>query len=368
MNRKIYMGYKGNLPAAAGINHKRGNIMIKKIICLMCISIFWISVYAQSDVPDVVTGYKRIAQSGFGFLAIPVGGRAAAMGDALNGARGDVLSMFHNLAGIAFIEKTEAMFSETYWLVDTKLHAGAIAIPVGNLGVAGISFMSMDYGVFHGTEIDATNLLGWRETGDFEVGELALGIGFARRLTANFTFGAQIKYVNQDLGKSGIYDSGTGERESINTGKDIIAADLGMIYDTDFRGIALSMSMRNFGPDVQYQLNSFEIPLIFKVGVSTTLQELIGFQSDIHSVNLFIDAVHPNDWSERIYIGGEYCFHRNLFLRAGYKFNHSAEGLTLGCGVNVPAVIGRLSVDYAYKSTNDSGFDYVHILSISGAF
>lgn len=344
--------------------------MIKKIICLTCVSVFLLglSVYAQSDVPEVVTGYKRIAQSGFGFLAIPVGGRATAMGDAFNGARGDVLSMFHNLAGISFIEKAEAMFSETYWLVDTKLHAGALAFPVKGLGVAGVSFMSMDYGVFHGTEIDASTTLGWRETGDFEVGEFAIGAGFARRLTASFAFGAQIKYVSQDLGKSGIYDSGTGVRKFINSKKDIIAADIGMIYDTDFRGIDLSMSMRNFGTDVQYQLNTFELPLIFKVGVSTTLQELIGFQSDIHTVNLFVDAVHPNDWSERIYVGGEYCFHQNLFLRAGYKLNHSAEGLTLGFGVNVPAVIGRLSVDYAYKGTNDSGFDYVHILSISGAF
>ena len=150
--------------------------------------------------------------------------------------------------------------------------------------------------------------------------------------------------------------------------KDIIAADLGMIYDTDFKGIVLSMSMRNFGPDIQYQLNSFEIPLIFKVGVSTTLQELIGFQSDIHSVNLFIDAVHPNNWSERIYVGGEYCFQKILFLRAGYKFTHSAEGFTLGFGVKVPAVIGRLAVDYAYKSTNDSGFEGVHVVSLSGSW
>ena len=129
----------------------------------------------------------------------------------------------------------------------------------------------------------------------------------------------------------------------------------------------MSMSMRNFGTDIQYQLETFELPLIFKVGVSTTLQELAGLESEVHAVNLFIDAVHPNDWSERVYLGTEYSFLKTLFLRAGYKFNHSAEGLALGVGVNVPVLgFGRLAVDYAYKDTKDSGFEGIHVVSLSG--
>lgn len=345
--------------------------MIKKINCFIYIALFFLVpvVFGQSDVPDVVTGYKRVAQSGMGFLALPVGGRAASLGDAFNGAKGDVLSLFHNPAGISFIEKSQFMFSETYWLIDTKLHAGALAYPFKNWGTFGISFMSMDYGTFHGTQVDATHPLGWSETGDFEVGEFAVGIGFARRVTSSFAVGVQVKYIHQDLGESGFYEAKKGERKFISSKKNIVAADLGLIYDTDFKGISLSMSMRNFGTDVQYQLETFELPLIFKVGLSTTLKELTGLKSEVHDFTLFIDAVHPNDWSERVYLGGEYSFQKILFLRAGYKFNHSAEGLTLGAGVNVNVFgFGKASVDYAYKDTRDSGFEGVHVVSLNGSF
>jgi hypothetical protein len=66
--------------------------------------------------------------------------------------------------------------------------------------------------------------------------------------------------------------------------------------------------------------------------------------------------------------GLEYGFKGMFYLRGGYKFNYSSEGLCLGVGVNLDLPMGGVKVDYAYKDTKDTLFDAVHVYSLSVDF
>ncbi|MBK7868601.1 MAG: autotransporter outer membrane beta-barrel domain-containing protein [Ignavibacteriales bacterium] len=66
-----------------------------------------------------------------------------------------------------------------------------------------------------------------------------------------------------------------------------------------------------------------------------------------------LDALHPNDNSESLNVGGEVIYKNLISLRGGYKslfLDNAEEGLTLGVGLNydIAPNLG-LSVDYAYQ-------------------
>ena len=100
-----------------------------------------------------VSGYAkepyRMGTTTAGFLEIGVGGAGIAMGDAYVAAAEDMSAIYWNPAGLALIEKNEAMFMYQPWLVDvSSMFAGAgLYIPrIGTLaiGLAGLNYGNID--------------------------------------------------------------------------------------------------------------------------------------------------------------------------------------------------------------------------------
>ena len=103
----------------------------------------------------------------------------------------------------------------------------------------------------------------------------------------------------------------------------------------------------------QYRLQSWELPLIFRVGVSVT-----ALKNSHNELTLAVNALHPNNNSESLNIGGEYQLAlpgaNQFFLRAGYRglyLDSSEYGWTFGGGVNLALLNNRkIKLDYAYKT------------------
>jgi hypothetical protein len=166
---------------------------------------------------------KKVAQAGFTFLEIGVGARVEGMGAVGSVLTGDPVNVFWNPAGIGMIKSKFALYAGyTPWFADIKHHSAALALNMNNIGVFGLSFIYMDYGTIYGTEIDGQSTKGFKETGTVsDVGNLMVGLSYARGITDRLTLGCTIKLIHESL---------TSEYST-----SLIAFDAGTNYDTGFK-------------------------------------------------------------------------------------------------------------------------------------
>ncbi|NWF89583.1 MAG: PorV/PorQ family protein [Ignavibacteriaceae bacterium] len=291
----------------------------------------------------------NLGTSGANFLQIPVGAKAAGMGGAVVGNIQDASSVFWNPAGLVKVNSVQAHFSYMNWFDLFDFNAAALAYNVEDYGVFAISMISF------GTEgIEVTTEEEPNGTGRFyDAQDLALGLTFSRYLTDRFSFGVTVKYVSQKIW---------------NESADGFAFDIGTQYQLDFQNLTIAMSMSNFGSDMKFdgpdldiqylkddnyplsrltparlQTNSYPLPLNFQVGIGFDI-----FQTEFVKVRGGIDAVHPNDNSERLNFGTEISFFDRLYLRGGYKYNYSDEDFAFGAGASLPFASTIIRFDYAY--------------------
>jgi hypothetical protein len=352
--------------------------IIKKLIVLFTVVILGHTTgYSQGDeysqdLIESLDDFERVGQAAMPFLKLGAGARTMGMGDAVNSLQGDPSALFYNPAGLAYAEGKQVMFSHMSWLLDTKIMAGTASIDCGNIGVFGLSFLYYDYGdPIIATEIDASQSNGYNIIGEMNPMEMFVGLGYGRKISDQFSIGAQVKIAYQDLLGSGgvkartasLNQSGQWVRESSNATQTVVAFDFGTIYDTGWRGLAFSMAFRNFGKEIKYEREKFDLPLSFRFGISLEMMKLFNSDNEEHTVFLGIDRIHSRDWSEQMNFGIEYGFLNMIYLRAGYKHNYSSEGLTLGVGFNWAFNTHKIGVDYAYKETGFT-LDDVHIISV----
>ena len=302
------------------------------------------------------------------FLEIGFGSAGVAMGDAYVSLAEDLSSMYWNPAGLGYMDKSEAQFSIQPWVADINTSFVGVGLALPRIGTLGIGITQVGYG-----ELPVTNLDFQDGTGEmFTANEIAANISFSRRLAQWFSFGASAKFVNSKIW---------------HTSASAVALDLGVKLNTHFfsptgdraDGMNIGMSISNYGtrmkydgldllqpidilPDEQgnyqyangkFQSVNWELPLIFRVGVAVHPIVIGG-----NRLTLAVDALHPNNNTESVNVGGQYQLSIPAFgklaLRAGYKamfMEDSEYGPTFGGGLvlNLMGNVG-LRIDYAYKS------------------
>ncbi len=315
-----------------------------------------------ASLPLQAAGLKKVAQSGMQWLSIPIGPRAAAMGGAYTAVANDASSIFWNPAGVALSKGGNFFLTQTKWIADIDVNAGAFTYDAGALGFISASFAAVDWGVFHGT-LRSDNEAGFEETGSFSPTDWAVGIGYARRVTDRFAIGGHLRYLNENLGTTleGTMGAGTEYTAKMN----LFAFDFGTIYYTGFKDLRLAMSLQNFSQEKKYRADQFSLPLTFKFGMAMNMTSLLTSESP-HSITLSVDAIHPRDYTERLNFGLEYGFKDMVFLRGGYKTNYDEEGLTLGGGLQYQTGDLALGIDYSYIGFQH--FDAVQMFGVNFQF
>ncbi|MCF6238850.1 MAG: PorV/PorQ family protein [Candidatus Marinimicrobia bacterium] len=300
------------------------------------------------------------------FLKIGVGSRATGMGEAYVAMSQDASGLYWNPAGIAQAQGGEIMFQRNNWIADVAINYVGVIMPLYGLGTVGVSITSLTM-----DDMPVTTELKPNGTGEeFTASDLAMQLTLARALTDRFSIGFNAKYIQQSIWHSTA---------------SAVAFDVGTLFRTQFKDMRLGMSISNYGSGmtmsgrdglvrydpapgmegnndaipVDYSMDTWDLPLIFRVDVAMDVLEL-----GVSKMTVAVDAIHPNDNYESINLGAEFNILDKYFLRTGWKspfvetntslaasdLERREEGLTFGAGIDLP-LFGSgsgLRFDYAY--------------------
>jgi hypothetical protein len=339
---------------------------MKKNIQLLLLSALIGTVFFSSSTAQ---DNQKLAQAGFHFLSITSDAKAAAMAEAVTSLQMGASSLFFNPAGMADMDHfVDITGSTNQWIADIKHYTISAAFSPfhGDYGVLGVSYQYVDYGTFFGTVVDQSANEGFRDTGKFKLYASAIGVGYAAKLTDRFSVGGQVRMAWQDLGQSVIpnaYESipiyamsdtahtGTPigyEDSSLTVSNKLnpLVFDFGTQFKTGFKSLVFGVSVRNFSGDVQYAYEVFQLPLVFTLGISMNVLDLLSSVPLDQELFVSIDASHYRDQPEQLKIGADYHIMKLLALRAGYKTTTDEEGSGFSFGLGVAQA--GFSFDYSY--------------------
>ncbi|MGH7596748.1 MAG: PorV/PorQ family protein [bacterium] len=288
---------------------------------------------------------KKLAQAGLQFLSVVSDAQAGAMGGAMTSLELQSSSLFFNPAGMANLNGLfDVSVSQNQWITDINHNTVSLALrPAdGRFGVFGFSLQNVDYGEVLGTVV-ADNPQGYEDTGVISPSALAIGIGYAKALSNRFSVGGQVKWVRQELGESVIPAAGN-TTTTVKNEVSPIAFDFGTLFKTGVKSLTFGMSVRNFSQEIEFEQEGFQLPLLFSLGISMNVMDLINPGGLKQSAMISIDATHPRDHPEQLIFALDYKLMEILSLRGGYITNNDEDGPTFGFGL---AKFG-LQLDYAY--------------------
>ncbi len=304
--------------------------------------------------PGVTEAQSMVGTTAAYFLGIEVGGRSVGMGGAHVASVNDATALFWNPGAATQVRGNQVLFVHSQWLAGTSFDYAAAVFHMGGAGTLGLSATVLDYGeMIHTTteEPDGTGLT-------FGATDLAIGLTLARAMTDRFSIGGTAKFISQQIW----------HEQALS-----LALDVGTLYRTDFRGLTLGMSISNFGlpmrmtgSDLDHfydiapelygnngkivstlETGYYNLPLLFRAGLIIDL-----FRSDIMSLILAVDALHPNNNYESVNVGLEYALLKKFYIRAGQKalfLEDTEEGLTLGLGFHIPMRGMQVRFDYGFE-------------------
>jgi hypothetical protein len=311
---------------------------------------------------------RKLAQTGMKFLSLSLDARASALGGALTAVEGNSLTMFYNPSTMGFRDQAfDVSAGQVSFIADINYIYGSAAYQPGQgeYGVFGVTFVSVDYGDLIGT-IRAENEQGFLETGMFSPVAYAFGFGYAKSLTDQFSIGGNIKYVQQDLTGGYVNFDADQNGVAVETNKNVMVFDLGLLYRTGFKSLNFGMSIRNFAQEITYIEESFQLPLTFRIGLAMNMMDLTSIDKNVHSLLLTVEATHPRDFAEQVSFGAEYEFMNMFALRAGYSFPNDEHGFSAGVGFHKDISNYLFAIDYAY--TPFGIFNEVHRFTIGFGF
>ncbi len=167
-------------------------------------------------------------------------------------------------------------------------------------------------------------------------------MGYAKILTDQFSVGGQVRWVRQSLGESiiPVTDSTTSTVENEVTP---VAFDFGTMFRTGIKSLTFAMSVRNFSEEIQFQQEGFQLPLLFSLGISMDMMDVLDESSDM-SLLVSVDAIHPRSHPEQLLMGVEWTVLETVSFRGGYITGEDEGGLKFGFGLSRFG----LQIDYAY--------------------
>ena len=310
------------------------------------------------------------------FLLMGTDARGLAMGSAQTAAARGAEALHWNPAGIADPTARgtgSAVFSTQRWIVDTQHSFVGATLDGGTIGTFGLSVTALDYGdepVTTEERPDGTGEL-------YSALDLAVGVSYARALTQQFSVGATAKLVRQQIWN----ESASGA-----------ALDLGVRYETGFRGLVIGATMSNFGSDLRMagrdlrrrydqdpestgddeeipanlEVDAWPIPLAFGVGISAE-----AVRSGDLALTVSAEGQAPSDNSQSANFGAELAYRDLVYVRGGYRqaFSSIAEdgGWSAGFGLQYD-LDDALGVRFGYVMQEVEPFGTPQMFSLGMTF
>lgn len=334
--------------------------LYKMVVCM--ILIFPLAAFSQQG-----SELAKVGTAGAQFLKLPVGARGSALSNSMLAKVEDASAAFWNPAGLARIQRMSAFYSHSSMYFDMSFDGAAFAYRMPRIGTFGMNLVYFSSG-----DIEETTVAQQNGTGNtFQYTDFTLGASYSRRMTNRFSVGANVKYVQESFA--------AGLDDNLKAGN--VGFDLGLLYYTDFSGLTIGMSVKNFGSQlrpegtfvdydngnlitnadgdpIQSEYKNYHMPLVFQFGSAFE-----PVNTGPHNVTVYSTVEHPNDNVERINLGLEYGFDipvAELSLRGGYTLGHDVKAMSFGAGLNYNGIqFDYALVDYGllnYVNTFSVGF------------
>ncbi|MCF8240822.1 MAG: PorV/PorQ family protein [Melioribacteraceae bacterium] len=308
------------------------------------------------------------------FLEIGVGANAIGMGGAFVSVANDASALYWNAAGIAELQKFEAIVVHTDWIAETNFDFAGLVLPLGDFGTLGFGFTSLSMSDMKVTTVEQPD-----GTGEFfNASDIAVGISYSRFLTDRFSIGFTFKYIEQRIW---------------HMSSSAFAIDAGTKFRTDLLGgLTIGAAISNFGTpmrldgrDARYfirvdenklgsneriptsiEMDTWELPLLFQIGIST-----YAINNDLYKLMFAADASVPNNNYQSMNLGSELSYQDFIFLRFGYNsllLEDGEGGLSFGIGMNSKMIFSDAIVNFDYAFRDFGRLQNIHNFSVGIKF
>ena len=311
---------------------------------------------------------QRAGQAGASELLINPWARSSGWAGAnIAGVRG-LEGIFSNVAGLAFTEKTELIFSQTQWL---KIGDDAVADissfgfsqKVGESGVLGFSIMSMSFGDIEITTVDLPE----GGIGFYSPNFMNIGLSYAKIFSNSIYGGMTVKMISEQIsnvGANGVaLDAGiqyvTGTEDNLKFGISLKNVGPRMSFTGDglsFRGIVGDAD--DYKMTVEQRSSELELPALLNIGLSYDINFI---QHRITGAGTFTSNSFQKD---QYRLGGEYSYNEMFMVRLGYTYEDgirtpstrttALRGPSAGFTVELPMGDNgsTFGLDYSYRHTD----------------
>jgi len=310
---------------------------------------FFVSALVVIMVVTLSANLFAVSQAAVLFLMISPGARAAGMGEAFVALSDDASAVFWNPAGLAFQQGKEITLMHSNWLpqlvsdmfYDFVAYKQNVPSLGGTIG-GSITFLNMGEQTQTGEQLDESgNPI---VLGKFQSWDMAVTLSYATKISSNFGFGVNAKYIYSHLSPVGAgAEQGSGVASSF-------AVDLGLLYKASFlKGLSFGMNLSNLGPKITYvdAAQADPLPTNLKLGVAYKV-----IDTEFNKLTICIDTnkllvVRNENGTDPFYkavftawtnepfstqmrelvssIGAEYVYNKMIFLRAGYYYDEEGR-------------------------------------------
>jgi hypothetical protein len=311
---------------------------------------------------------QRAGQAGASELLINPWARNSGWGGAnIAGVRG-LEGIFSNVAGLAFTEKTELIFSQTQWLkigdeAVADISSFGFSQKVGESGVLGFSVMSMSFGDIEITTVDLPE----GGIGFYSPNLMNIGLSYAKIFSNSIYGGFTVKMISEQIsnvGANGVaLDAGiqyvTGTKDNLKFGISLKNVGPRMSFSGDglsFRGIVGDGD--DYKMTVEQRSSELELPALLNIGLSYDVNVM---QHRITGAGTFTSNSFQKD---QYRLGGEYSYNEMFMVRLGYTYEEgirtpstrtsALRGPSAGFTVELPmgGEGSTFGLDYSYRHTD----------------
>ncbi len=334
------------------------------------ISLLLLGIFFLTPKSNYAGNEQRAGESGASFLLINPWAASSGWGGANTALARGHEATFLNVAGSAFTQQTELMFTHTNLFVGAEIGLNAFGFSqrVGESGVLSMSIMSLSYG-----EIDITTVnLPEGGIGTFSPTSSVIAVSYAKEFSNSIFGGLTVKIINDalaDVSASGVaFDAGiqyvTGANEQIHFGISMKNVGPTMRFSGDglsFRGVVPETEV---DLTVEHRSATYELPSLITIAA--------GYKFFLQNESVFTTALTftSNSFTkDQFNLGGEYMFRNFFALRAGYVYEQGLipffdsasnretafTGPSFGLSVMIPLNKEKgsyFSFDYSYRDTN----------------
>ena len=331
------------------------------------------------------------------FLLLGAGARGTALGGAYAALATDVTAMYYNPAGLAQLARPGVMLTTSQYIADTKYAWAGIAFPlaggVRSVGVSLGSFGFSDQPIYTLTDPDGNGRT-------YSVRQTFISGTLAQNFSDRFSAGVTLKFINDRLGTakaSGVaVDFGTNFHASVgarpirasfviqNLGTNLQHSGEDLIVGVTRQPPLGTVDVPQEPQSAALSTSSWTLPVLFRVGVALDLVA----QGSNH-LTVLSEFTQPNNTKPGAGAGFEWALQNigqrgfSVAARGSYTIQpdnqvndlvigiptkessgtFTADGLSLGGGLEYARGQTRLGFDYAWKNMGTLGS--VNFLSFS---